>query len=245
MFFFNKFFHRGATSPNAVRLNGFVDYHSHILPGVDDGVKTLQESLAILGEYENMGFSEVWFTPHIMEDLPNTTESLKERFHELSEAYKGSIKLNLASENMLDELFIERLEAGDLLPMKDKLLLVETSYYNPPMGLIEILEKIFEKGFTPILAHPERYVYMMASQYENFINKGILMQLNILSLKGFYGKLAQTKAFVLAEHGGYNFAGTDIHHISQIGHLKSLLTSDHAFNLIKGISENRLLHHKQ
>lgn len=141
---------------------GLTDWHSHILPGVDDGVQTMEESLAILQQYEVLGVKAVWLTPHIMEDIPNTTMRLKERFAELQQAYPGPVALHLAAENMLDHLFEERLESNDLLPIGDagNRLLVETSYFNPPMNLYETLERIKSKGYYPVLAHPERYVYM-------------------------------------------------------------------------------------
>ena len=140
-------------------FRGFTDWHCHILPGVDDGVQTMDKALQILTEYERLGVKEVWLTPHIMEDVPNTTQHLRERFAELQAAYRGSVVLNLASENMLDNLFEERLNKNDLLPIgKDgRHLLVETSYFNPPMGLQNILLRIKAKGYIPILAHPERY----------------------------------------------------------------------------------------
>ena len=143
-------------------LRCFTDWHCHILPGVDDGVQTMDEALQILAEYERLGVKEVWLTPHIMEDMPNTTRHLRERFAELQAVYQGKVALNLASENMLDNLFEERLNKNDLLPIgKDgRHLLVETSYFNPPMGLQNILLRIKAKGYFPILAHPERYVYM-------------------------------------------------------------------------------------
>ena len=95
-------------------FHGFVDWHNHILPGVDDGVQTIDEALQILAEYERLRIKEVWLTPHIMEDIPNTTKHLQERFDELQSAYSGNITLHLASENMLDKLFEERLEQNDM-----------------------------------------------------------------------------------------------------------------------------------
>ena len=106
-------------------LNGFVDWHCHILPGVDDGLPTMEDALSVLAEYERRGIAQVWLTPHIMEDIPNTTAALRTRFAELTEAYKGGVQLHLAAENMLDALFEERLAARDLLPIgpsRNKLL---------------------------------------------------------------------------------------------------------------------------
>ena len=160
-------------------FRGFTDWHCHILPDVDDGVQTMDEALQILGEYERLGVKEVWLTPHIMEDMPNTTQHLRARFVELQSAYQGNIALNLASENMLDNLFEERLNKNDLLPIgkAGKHLLVETSYFNPPMDLQNILLRIKAKGYYPILAHPERYLYMNESDYQQ------LKSINVQALR--------------------------------------------------------------
>ena len=121
-------------------FKNFTDCHSHILPGVDDGVQTMEEALEILRLYEELGIKSVWLTPHIMEDMPNTTLHLRERYAELQATYSGPIKLHLASENMLDNLFEERLEKNDLLPLGESgdHLLVETSYFNPQFNLPSI-----------------------------------------------------------------------------------------------------------
>ena len=123
-------------------FNGRTDWHCHILPGVDDGFKRMDDSLAALVLYEQAGIKEVWLTPHIMEDIPNRTSALRERFVDLTLAYTGPIRLHLASENMMDALFEQRLLAGDLLPLKDKRLLVEPSYFRPPIGMDDILTDI-------------------------------------------------------------------------------------------------------
>lgn len=197
---------------------GFTDWHCHILPGVDDGVQTMDEALQILTEYERLGVKEVWLTPHIMEDIPNSTEKLRGRFAELKATYQGSIVLNLASENMLDNLFEERLEKNDLLPIgKDgKHLLVETSYFNPPMGLNNILLRIKAKGYYPVLAHPERYMYMNEHEYQRLKSMNVEFQLNQFSLFGLYGKEVQKRAKMLQKQGMYNYIGTDLHRISPL-----------------------------
>lgn len=196
-------------------FRGFTDWHSHILPGVDDGVQTMEEALQILAEYERLGVKEVWLTPHIMEDIPNTTEKLRDRFTELRTAYQGSVMLHLASENMLDNLFEERLEKNDLLPIgKDgKHLLVETSYFNSPMGLNNILLRIKAKGYHPVLAHPERYLYMDKEKYEYIHSMGVKLQMNAFALQGVYGKEVCRRARWLQKHSMYAFAGTDLHKI--------------------------------
>ncbi|MCH5320101.1 MAG: hypothetical protein J1E38_10505, partial [Paramuribaculum sp.] len=119
-------------------FEGFTDWHSHILPGVDDGIPTMEDALAVLEEYERMGFKKVWLTPHVMEDYPNTPEDLRKRFEELKANWKGNVELALASENMLDNLFEERLESNDFLPIgKDPsstriLSLLCPGLWNPP-----------------------------------------------------------------------------------------------------------------
>lgn len=157
---------------------------------MDDGVQTMDEALEIIRLYEELGVKAVWLTPHIMEDIPNTTAHLRDRFAELQAAYTGGVQLHLAAENMLDNLFGERLEKNDLLPLGENSdhLLVETSYFSPPMGLSNILFRIKAKGYYPVLAHPERYVYMSESDYRQLIDMGVKFQLNLFSLTGAYGK---------------------------------------------------------
>ena len=194
-------------------LRGFTDWHSHLLPGVDDGVQTLEETLQILSEYERLGIRAVWLTPHIMEDIPNRTRDLKERFAILQAMYNGSVALHLASENMLDKLFEERLEQDDLLPLGEKKnhLLVETSYFNPPLDLQGLLERVKAKGYHPVLAHPERYRYMDEALYGKLKAMGVKFQLNLFSLAGMYGTEAKKRAAWLLKNGCYDLAGSDLH----------------------------------
>ena len=210
------FFKKPTSLKDSGIFRGFTDWHCHLLPGVDDGVQTMEESLQILSLYEELGISEVWLTPHIMEDMPNRTEDLKERFAELDTAYQGNIMLHLAAENMLDNLFEERLAKNDLLPLgKDgRHLLVETSYFNPPMGLNNILLRIKSKGYVPILAHPERYVYMDEDDYRQLKAMNVLFQLNLPSLVGGYGTEIRKKAEWLLKNGLYDLTGSDTHRLA-------------------------------
>lgn len=194
-------------------LEGFRECHCHLLPGVDDGVKELHETLKILELWQSMGVKDVWLTPHIMEDIPNKTQDLKEKYEELKKVAPKGIVLHLAAENMLDNLFMQRFEDKDFLPIcKDKKhLLVETSYYNPPMDMHRFFEQIKESGYMPILAHPERYLYMDMRQYKMWKDLGVLMQLNVPSLVGAYGPEVQDKAERLLEKGMYDYCGTDTH----------------------------------
>ena len=195
-------------------FQGFTDWHCHLLHGVDDGVQTMDESLQILALYEKLGIREVWLTPHIMEDMPNTISELKARFEELKQSYTGSIILHLSAEYMLDNLFEKLLQKNDLLPLgKDgNHLLVETSYFNPPMGLKNILLRIKSKGYTPVLAHPERYNYMDENNYRELIEIGIKFQANIPSLCNTYGSMVRRKLEWLLREDMVNMWGTDTHH---------------------------------
>lgn len=202
----------------ASQLRGFTDYHSHIMYGVDDGVKTIDLSLQILQRYEGIGIAEVWCTPHIMEDTPNSTDALLNRFAELKAAYTGSVILHLGAEYMMDGIFSERLEKNDLLPLgvEKKQLLVETSYFTPPMNLEDTLENIKSKGYFPVLAHPERYFYMTKDYYQHLKKLNILFQLNLSSLAGAYGDTVQKKAFWLLRKNYYDIAGSDLHSLHNL-----------------------------
>ena len=201
-------------------LKGWTDWHCHILPGVDDGIRTMEEALEVLAFYEQTGIREVWLTPHIMEDCPNGTAALGERFQELKSAYKGGIKLNLAAENMMDALFASRLAAGDLLPIggqasaTSKMILVETSYYNAPMGFDDTLNDMILNGLQPVLAHPERYEYMDPAHYARLREAGVLFQLNLMSLAGLYGQPAAKRASRLLQEGYYSLMGSGLHRLA-------------------------------
>ena len=194
-------------------LEGFTDWHSHILPGVDDGIRTMDESLSTLEAFEAHGVRKVWLTPHVMEDSPNTTARLRERFADLKEAYKGNIELALASENMLDSLFEERLRDKDFLPIgsEGEHLLIETSYVNPPYGMESMIDGIFTAGYVPVLAHPERYRYMDESDYRKWKERGVLFQCNYVSLIGGYGETARKKLEWMLKEGMINLTGSDVH----------------------------------
>ena len=202
-----------ATIKEGGMLVGSTDWHSHLLPGVDDGFKNIEDSLKAIHEMEKQGVKHLWLTPHVMEDYPNETRDLRRRFEELKLAYEGKIRLHLASENMLDSLFEDRLEANDFLPLGDKgtHLLVETSYYNPPINMTSLLERIKHKGYYPVLAHPERYQYMDEKDYKRLRKMGVLFQANYFSLVGAYGATAQKKLEWLLKEDLVDMMGSDLH----------------------------------
>jgi len=197
-------------------LEGATDNHSHILFGVDDGISTAEESLATLDLLEKAGLKKLWLTPHTMEDVPNTTEGLKKRFEELKALYHGSIELHLASEYMMDENFEKHLAEDDLLLHGGKNVLVETSTWSGPYNFWEVLEEMMHKGYRPILAHPERYVYMGDKEYARLHDMGVHLQLNYPSVLGTYGEAVQKKAIKLLEKGMYMMLGSDCHRLRAI-----------------------------
>lgn len=197
-------------------LKGSTDRHSHILYGVDDGIKTLEDSLAVLSFLETLGVKELWCTPHVMEDVPNATEDLKARFSELCSHYKGSIELHLAAEYMLDTVFEKRLDEKDLLLMEDDFILVETSTIAPPYDLMGSLKSIMSAGYRPLLAHPERYRFLKEKDFEPLHDAGVRFQLNLASVTGYYGETARKKAEFILEKGWYMASGSDCHRLSSI-----------------------------
>ena len=197
-------------------LGGAVDNHSHILYGLDDGVKTQEDALAILGFLEEQGLSEVWLTPHVMEDVPNTTEAIRTRFNELKAVYQGGLQLHLAAEYMIDTLFEDRLAQRDLLTHGEDTVLVETSSVAPPINLWEVLERMLATGYRPLIAHPERYHYMDKSDYRRLHDMGCFLQMNLPSIVGFYGSSVRARAMDLLDKGWYRMVGSDCHRFRAI-----------------------------
>ena len=227
------FFHRYKQVADSGLLRGLTDWHCHLLPAVDDGVKRADESLAILQLWEKLGVKEVHLTPHIMEDIPNQPAVLQEKFQTFAAAWHGTIRLHLAAEHMLDGLFQRRLVDKMVLPLTpDKKLLVETSYFNPPFGMEDMLVSIREADYTIVLAHPERYQYMDMSDYERLHNEGVLFQLNLPSLTGAYGPDVMQKAELLLQKGWYYFCGSDCHSLRS---MEAFLNSKISSSIVKSI----------
>lgn len=225
-------------------LRGFAECHCHLLPGVDDGVRTLDEALSILSAFEEAGIESAWITPHIMEDMPNETDALRRKFYELAEAYDGKIRLRLASENMLDNLFEERLQGNDFLPIGERgdHLLVETSFFTPPADLDDKLNRVKEAGYFPLLAHPERYMYMEVEDLEKLHGSGIRLQLNLYSLFGMYGPEAEHKARKMLKKGMYAAVGSDTHRLRQLEYALSQKRLDKGeIEAVRGICESSTL----
>lgn len=195
-------------------FEGYVDYHNHILPAVDDGFKSMTDSLEALTYFENKGVKKIILTPHVMRGM-RTLQDMPQRFEELKLMWKGSMELHLAGEYMLDAGFEGQLSQG-LRYLEDKMVLVETSYFNPPHDLDQMLYNTVISGYSPVIAHPERYVYMGMKKYEELKDKDFLFQLNILSLTGYYGETSMKKAEQILDKNMYNLLGTDIHNLGKV-----------------------------
>ena len=175
-------------------LNHFVDIHNHILPGIDDGAKTVVESINLIQGFSEIGIERFIATPHIMDNYyPNTTHTINQSLaivkNELLARNLSHISIAAAAEHMIDSNFEVLLEKSEVLPIQKNYLLIEMSYLQASINFEEALQKISSKRFFPILAHPERYVYLHHSKkYSHYKNKGVLFQLNLLSLGAYYGK---------------------------------------------------------
>lgn len=209
---------RRRTLQESGSLRGGTDRHSHILYGVDDGIGTASEALSALTYAEILGIGDLWCTPHIMEDVPNGTEMLQTRFEELCGLYPGPVRLHLAAEYMLDSLFVERFRRRDLLVMEDDMLLVETSCLSEPYDFQGLLATLMSAGYRPLLAHPERYIYMKMNEYALLRKMGVLFQLNLPSLTGYYGKEVRSRAEELLTKGMYFAYGSDCHSVGTLRH---------------------------
>ena len=209
-----------------------VDLHSHLIPGIDDGSQSMEESLSLLKGMEALGYEKVITTPHIMLDAyRNTPEIIRNGLDALREAAvkEGiSIEIDAAAEYYLDDGFEDLLKKGDILTIKGEYLLFETSYFAKPIQLEEMIFAISSSGYIPLMAHPERYRYIKDAlkEYERFKELGVLFQVNLNSFGGHYGKDAKSKANLLSTEGMIDFLGSDVHHAKQVDTLSQVFVSE-------------------
>ncbi|WP_256337125.1 tyrosine-protein phosphatase [Bacteroides ovatus] len=203
------FFERKKRLTDSAFFDGFTDYHCHILFGVDDGLKELSESLKTLSYYESLGVKKVYLTPHVNLTY-NDWNIIETNFSTLKNRYKGAIELQLAAEYLLDSGFVVQMKQG-LRCMENNRVLVESSYFNKSTGFDETLFLIANEGYTPIIAHPERYLFMNRDNYQELKNCDYLFQLNLLSLSGMYGGQVKHRALYLLEKNMYDLIGSDMH----------------------------------
>lgn len=214
-------------------LENFVDIHNHILPGIDDGAKTTTESIDLIKGFSEFGVTNFVATPHIMNNYyPNTPETIHAAFIKLQEALlkEGltTTSVRAAAEHMIDDNFELILNEGAIMPLEKEYLLIEMSYLQPPLNFSESVVKTANKGFYPVLAHPERYGFLHSKmqKYSDYKDHGILFQLNILSLGNYYGKSISKVAMKLLDEGFIDFLGSDVHNQRQLKALKELTVSE-------------------
>jgi tyrosine-protein phosphatase YwqE len=209
-----------------------VDLHSHLIPGIDDGSKSMEESLSLLKGMEKLGYEKVITTPHIMLDAyRNTPEIIGNGLNSLRKAARKegiTVKIEAAAEYYLDDGFEDLLKKGDMLTIKGEYLLFETSYYAKPMQIEEMIFSISSSGYIPLMAHPERYRYIKdpLKEYGRFKELGVMFQVNLNSFGGYYGRDAKYKANFLRKSGMIDFLGSDVHHHKQVDTLSTVFLSD-------------------
>ncbi len=209
-----------------------VDLHSHLIPGIDDGSRSMEESLSLLKGMEALGYEKVITTPHIMSDAyRNTPEIIARGLNALREAAKDEgikIEIEAAAEYYLDDGFYDLIEKGKILTLKGNYLLFETSYFAKPIQLEEMIFMITSAGYKPLMAHPERYRYVKdpLKEYSRFKELGVLFQVNLNSFAGHYGRDAKQKVDFLSKEGMIDFLGSDVHHIKQVDTLSSVFMLD-------------------
>ena len=212
----------------ASKLGEFTDIHNHILPGIDDGAKTPEDSLQLLTHFKELGITDLICTPHTISDYyPNNPQTILDAKHTLEaflvEKNQNDFKIRASSEYMMDSSFADLIDSKNILPLKDNYVLVEMSYLQPPINLREILFRLGNAGFIPVLAHPERYAFYHKTM-DVYTELGAIckFQLNALSISGYYGPGIEKVALQLLNEGKYEFLGTDTHHMRHIEGLKKV-----------------------
>jgi tyrosine-protein phosphatase YwqE len=211
------------------------DMHSHLLPSIDDGAKNLEHSLILIKELINLGYKKLITTPHIMQDYyKNTPEIILDKLQIVREKViqeNINIEIEAAAEYYLDEFFITKLKKQEkiLTFSPKKYVLFETSFMNPSSYLNEAIFLMQSSGYKPIFAHPERYIYLF-EKYKDLLairDKGVLLQINLNSLSGYYSKESKKVAEKLIEDKAVDFVGTDCHHEKHIQSLHEARKSKH------------------
>ena len=217
MSFLSGIFNKKANTPLAPSPL-LVDMHSHLIPGIDDGVDDFEESIEIIKGLQGMGYKKVITTPHIMSDFyRNEPEQIlegRDKLRELLKEQEIDIEIEAAAEYYLDDHFEDQLAKKKLLTFGDNYVLVETSYLNAPSNFTDLIFNAKIAGYKPVLAHPERYIFLYDDyqKYHDLFDRDILFQLNLASLVGYYSKEAKKIAEYLLKNNMINFIGTDIHH---------------------------------
>lgn len=201
-----------------------LDFHSHILPGLDDGATDIDNAVELASAMKQWGFERVTCTPHITNKFRNTPESIKRAFEQLQEAlYIKGVDLDLkmsAEYRIVPETWPEVLEKNWLMPIEDKFILTELPIFDPSdIGYLKPLEefkKIVSMGLTPLLPHPERYFYLSKKELMSYLEAGVKIQSNYGSLAGLYGETAEQNVRNLIDEGLVSYYGTDMHNLHYV-----------------------------
>jgi len=224
MSFFNRIFFKKKELLNPIDLSILkADLHSHLIPGIDDGSPDIEVTLQLLKKFIDLGYSKLITTPHVMSDYyRNTPKIINKGLEDVRTIIKENhlnIKIEAAAEYNLEPAFEELLKKGEILTFgKEKYLLFELSFFNEPPRLNESIWTMKEKGYSPVLAHVERYAYWHNNydKIEEMINRGVKLQLNIGSLTGSYGPEVKNFAERLVSDKVIEFVGSDCHHIHHL-----------------------------
>ncbi|MBD5179440.1 MAG: hypothetical protein HDR45_01850 [Bacteroides sp.] len=206
------------------------DMHCHIVPGVDDGSPDVETSLQLLESMNEWGLKRIFASPHSTQDnFENTPQTLAEPFAALKQgAGAMPVELDFHLEYRIDEFFIDQLEAANVRPLPGNYLLIENGFSHEPWGIDNLVCDLMNRGFNPVLAHPERYHYYSrknARRLKELHDLGLYFQINLLSLAGHYGKFERRAALSLLESNMVQFVGTDLHRASHVESINSYLCS--------------------
>ncbi|MBK0371253.1 tyrosine-protein phosphatase [Flavobacterium agrisoli] len=224
---------------------GYVDIHSHLLAGIDDGAKNFSDTLTLTQHFLNWGVTEIITTPHVIQHIwENTKEGIIQKQNETIIALeKNDLQLpfKAAAEYLMDDSFVKLFQTNKLLTLKDNYVLVEMSYLNPPIQLYNILFDLKVAGYIPVLAHPERYLFYHNNfeEYLKLKKAGCLFQLNLLSVVGYYGTEIAKIADKLLEKGWYDFVGSDVHHLNHIAAFDLKIKIKNTISLKETIANNQ------
>ena len=228
-------------------FEGACDMHSHLLSGVDDGFPTVEKALEGIAFMKRLGFGKLKMTPHFMKDYPqNSRVAIEEKFKAFCQDHGAAVgvELSLGGEYMLDSCFLDRCAEGFLTLDKERtLVLCETSYMMADPLMKEMIYEAMLKGYQPVMAHPERYMYASLPLYKRWKEKDYLLQLNLLSLAGAYGDPAKMKARQLLNEGMYDYVGSDLHRIENVDRMLSAirLSTKETDRLLQLFENNRQL----
>lgn len=216
-----------------------VDIHSHLLPGIDDGAPTLDHSIGMLRRFEELGYKKLIITPHIMSGVyDNTSAVILEKLEEVKVAAKQAgipLQLEASAEYYLDETLLERVRTNDLLPFHGNHILFECSFRSESQHVDTLIFQLLSKGYQPVIAHFERYVYYhnRIKEAQRLRDNGVYIQLNINSLTGHYGPAVKKQAVLLVKNKLVDIVGSDCHRIEHLNLLEKHLSDQEMHDLME------------